>query len=145
MTDDFAKDVAAKKARDAKEKGKAKKPAGKKNGFQQPPELAALAAPGMAAAMPVFLAHKECQLGATIHEAGAGYFAQIRFERSAHLFATQREGVRGAATPEHIRDGLETLSDFSQHEAVPTGDGSMGGPNAIMRVLAHMSNANSKM
>ena len=49
------------------------------------------------------LCHKDCEAGATVHEAGAGYFAQLRWQRSAPLFATEAEGVDGAPEPEAIR------------------------------------------
>eukprot|EP01046_Picozoa_sp_COSAG06_P038607 COSAG06_NODE_4471_length_4220_cov_5.208202_5_plen_104_part_00 len=62
------------------------------------------------------LCHKDCEAGATVHEAGAGYFAQLRWQRSAPLFATEVEGVDGAPEPEAIRDGLATLNDFDNPE-----------------------------
>ena len=45
----------------------------------------------------------------------------------------------GAPLPEHVRDGAETLEDFANGDAPPSGDGSMGGPNALERVYGHLS------
>ena len=46
-------------------------------------------APENVSAMVGWLCHKDCTAAASIHEAGAGYFAQLRFQRSAPLFATE--------------------------------------------------------
>jgi hypothetical protein len=144
MTRDFATDIAARK-----------KAAGKKasKGGGVPAEVMALMAPEKVSAMVAWLCHRSCAGEATVHEAGAGFFAQLRWERSAPLFATEAEGVLGAPDPEHIRDGLATLADFETRgkgHAPKSGDGSMGGPNAIEFLLAHLKesssdNSNSKL
>ena len=103
-----------------------------------PTEFHKLMAPAHTSAMVAFLAHRTCTHRATIHEAGAGYFAQLRWARSAPLFATAKEGVQGSPQPEHVRDGSATLADFEAGDAPPSGDGSMGGPNALERVMSHL-------
>ena len=100
MTDEFAKDVAARKARDGAGNGK--------KGNAVPPSVDGLEQmlhPSNIAGMVGWLCHEHCTNEATLHEAGAGFFAQVRFERSLPLFATEKEGVVGAPTPEHVRDG----------------------------------------
>jgi hypothetical protein len=49
---------------------------------------------------------------AVVTAACAADFAQLRWQRSAPLFATEVEGVSGQPQPEHIRDGRATLADF---------------------------------
>lgn len=127
MTRDFATDV------DRQRKKQGKKPA-----RSAPATLLATMSPDKVAAMVGWLAHRSCPTRATIHEAGAGFFAQVRLQRSAPLFATAREGVTDAPWPEHIRDGVGTLTDFDRGEVPPTGDGSMGGVNPVERVLSRL-------
>lgn len=103
-----------------------------------PAEILARMGPEKVSAMAVWLAHKECKAEAGVFEAGAGYFAQINWMRSAPLFATEKEGVDGAALPEHIRDGQETLHDYANGDMPRSGDGAMGAPNALERVMGHL-------
>ncbi len=131
MTEDFAKDVQAKKIREGK-----KVNLGPNN---QPPanqQIERMMHPRNVAAMVGYLCHEDCTFGGTIHESGAGYFSQIRFERSKHLFATEKEGVIGAPTIENVRDGQDVLNTF-EGEPVITSDGSMGG-SPIARVMGHL-------
>ena len=63
---------------------------------------------------------------------------QLRWQRSAPLFATEAEGVEGAPLPESIRDGLATLEDFDSGDFPKSGDGSMGAPSALDFVFRHL-------
>lgn len=132
MTQDFATAVAANRVK----QGKTTRPT-----RETPPGIAELMQPDRISAMVAWLCHKDCNSAATVHEAGSGYFAQLRWQRSTPLFATEAEGVevriplaflalgdcnrrflnevtcnnaimQGAPAPEAIRDGLMTLSDF---------------------------------
>ena len=103
-----------------------------------PPDIMARMGPERVSAMVAWLAHKECQSEAKVFEAGAGYFAQINWMRSAPLFVTEKEGVDGAALPEHIRDGQKTLHDYANGDMPRSGDGAMGAPNALERVFGHL-------
>ena len=114
----------------------------------QPPhyeQAMALMAPEKVSALVAWLCHPTCPAEATIHEAGAGYFAQLRWQRSAPLFATAAEGVAGAPTPEHVRAGAATLADFGHGDAPRSGDGSMGAPLAAERVLGHLTQHRSRL
>ena len=137
MTDEFAKDVARNKRKQGK---KLKKTGGTAGG--EGARMTQMMHPGNVAAMVAWLCHESCTNEGTIHEAGAGYFTQIRFERSVPLFASINEGVvEGFPTPEHVRDGQATLNTFTG-EVVATGDGSMGG-NPIMRAMKHINESSS--
>lgn len=103
-----------------------------------PPEILARMGPERVSAMVAWLAHKDCQSEAKVFEAGAGYFAQINWMRSAPLFVTEKEGVDGAASPEHIRDGQDRLHDYANGDMPRSGDGAMGAPNALERVFGHL-------
>lgn len=103
-----------------------------------PPEVLDRMGPEKVAAMVAWLSHSECQFDAKIFEAGAGYFAQLNWARSAPLFATEKEGVEGAPLPEHIRDGQDTLHDYATGDMPRSGDGAMGSPNALERVFGHL-------
>ncbi len=105
-----------------------------------PTELLARMGPEKVSAMVAWLAHQQCQSEAKIFEAGAGYFAQLNWSRSAPLFATEKEGIDGAPLPEHIRDGQDTLHDYASGDMPKSGDGAMGSPNALEWVLRHLSN-----
>ena len=94
--------------------------------------------PDKVSAMVVWLAHESCQAESTIHEAGGGYFAQLRWARSAPLFATEKEGVENAPVPENVRDGQDTLADFANGDMPLSGDGTMGGPSALEQVFGHL-------
>ncbi len=94
--------------------------------------------PEKVAAMVAWLAHQDCDAEAQIFEAGAGYFAQLHWARSAPLFATEKEGVMGAPEPEHIRDGLETLNNFAEGDMPRSGDGTMGAPTALEQIFRHL-------
>jgi 3-hydroxyacyl-CoA dehydrogenase/3a,7a,12a-trihydroxy-5b-cholest-24-enoyl-CoA hydratase len=115
---------------------------GKKASREPPKALMQRMAPAQVSAMVAWLSHSSCQSEATIHEAGAGYFAQLNWSRSAPLFATEKEGVdfqRGQAPlPEAIRDGQHTLADFGAGDMPRSGDGTMGAPNALERVMKHV-------
>jgi 3-hydroxyacyl-CoA dehydrogenase/3a,7a,12a-trihydroxy-5b-cholest-24-enoyl-CoA hydratase len=115
---------------------------GKKAAREPPKAMMQRMAPSQVSAMVAWLSHPSCQAEATIHEAGAGYFAQLNWARSAPLFATEKEGVDfpgGAAPlPEDIRDGQQTLADFDSGDMPNSGDGSMGAPSALERVLKHV-------
>lgn len=137
MTDEFAKDVARNKRKQGK---KLKKTGGTATAAAggEVTRMTKMMHPGNVAAMVAWLCHESCTNEGTIHEAGAGYFTQIRFERSVPLFASINEGVvDGFPTPEHVRDGQSTLNTFTG-EVVATGDGSMGG-NPIVRVMKHIN------
>lgn len=103
-----------------------------------PVEVLEVMGPEKVSAMVAWLAHSECQSEAKVFEAGAGYFAQINWSRSAPLFATQKEGLDGAPQPEHIRDGQDILHDFTNGDMPRSGDGAMGAPNALERVFGHL-------
>eukprot|EP01047_Picozoa_sp_COSAG01_P056099 COSAG01_NODE_6321_length_3720_cov_9.879296_2_plen_357_part_00 len=98
-------------------------------------------APGNVSAMVVWLCHESCDAAATVHEAGAGYFAQLRWQRSAPLFVTEVEGVSGPPQPEHVHAGQATLADFHHGDIPESGGRSMGGPSALDRVLRHVKQA----
>jgi hypothetical protein len=129
MTNEFASDVDSIKKRQGK---KVKKPSMNTN-----KALEQLMHPSMVSSMVGYLCHENCSNEAQIFEAGAGYFSQIRFERSLPLFATRAEGVHGPPTPEHVQDGQVVLNTF-EGDVVPTGDGSMGG-NPVVKVMKHIS------
>ena len=118
---------------------------GKKPGRPAPAEVMARMSPAKVAAMVAYLAHETCPLEATIHEAGAGYFAQLRWARSAPLFVTEAEGVsmEEEPTPEHIRDGQAVLADFANGDMPESGDGRMGSPSALEAVFAHLQRQSS--
>jgi len=103
-----------------------------------PSELLDRMGPEKVSAMVAWLAHRECQSEAKIFEAGAGYFAQLNWARSAPLFATEKEGIDGAPLPEHIRDGQDILHDYASGDMPKSGDGAMGSPNALDWVLGHL-------
>lgn len=94
--------------------------------------------PEKVSAIVAWLVHRDCPSEAKIFEAGAGYFAQLNWARSAPLFATEKEGIDGSPTPEHIRDGQETLRDFDSGDMPRSGDGKMGAPNALEQIFAHL-------
>ncbi len=94
--------------------------------------------PEKVSAVVAWLAHRDCVSEAEIYEAGAGYFAQLHWARSAPLFVTEKEGVSGAPTPEHIRDGLEALNNFADGDMPRSGDGAMGAPNALEQISSHL-------
>eukprot|EP01043_Picozoa_sp_COSAG02_P058378 COSAG02_NODE_7256_length_3094_cov_19.263773_3_plen_167_part_00 len=134
MTQDFAIAVAENRVKQGKAPRLSR---------ETPPEIVERMQPNRISGMVAWLCHKECTSTATIHEAGAGYFAQLRWQRSAPLFATEAEGVevrpahvfpsrrsvtccivdlgyvtirQGPPGPEAIRDGLMTLNDFDSPE-----------------------------
>ena len=84
-----------------------------------------------------WLAHESCTEEATVHEGGAGYFARFNWARSTHLYATEKEGVEGLPTPEHVRDGAAAFSDFANGDVPLAGDGTMAG-SAVSRVIDHI-------
>ena len=103
-----------------------------------PEEIMQRLSPDKVSAMVAWLAHRNCDAEATIHEAGGGYFAQLNWARSAPLFATEKDGVEGAPRPENIRDGQATLADFANGDMLRSGDGSMGSPSALEQVFDHL-------
>ncbi len=103
-----------------------------------PAEILERMGPEKVSAMVAWLVHSQCQAEAKVFEAGAGYFAQINWARSAPLFATEKDGVVGAPLPEHIRDGQDTLHDYASGDMPRSGDGAMGSPNALERVFGHL-------
>jgi 3-hydroxyacyl-CoA dehydrogenase/3a,7a,12a-trihydroxy-5b-cholest-24-enoyl-CoA hydratase len=103
-----------------------------------PAEVMQRLSPDKVSAMVVWLSHSSCLAEASIHEAGGGYFARLNWSRSAPLFATEKEGVEKAPVPENIRDGEATLSDFDNGDMPISGDGTMGGPNALEQVFKHL-------
>jgi hypothetical protein len=103
-----------------------------------PPEVLDRMGPEKVSAIVAWLSHSECQSNAKIFEAGAGYFAQLNWARSAPLFATEKERVEGSPLPEHIRDGQDTLHDYATGDMPRSGDGAMGSPNALERVFGHL-------
>jgi 3-hydroxyacyl-CoA dehydrogenase/3a,7a,12a-trihydroxy-5b-cholest-24-enoyl-CoA hydratase len=111
---------------------------GKKKVRGAPAAILDRLSPDKVAAMVVWLAHAECQSEASIHEAGGGYFSQLHWARSVPVYATEVEGVDAAPMPEHVQQGLATLADFEHGDMPPSGDGSMGGPGPLPRVLDHL-------
>ncbi len=111
---------------------------GKSAARSVPEEVMQRLSPDKVSAMVVWLAHSSCDAEASMHEAGGGYFAQLRWARSAPLYATEIEGVDGAPVPENVRDGRQTLTDFESGDMPLSGDGSMGSPSALERVFAHL-------
>lgn len=103
-----------------------------------PPEILNRMGPEKVSAMVAWLAHSQCQSEAKVFEAGAGYFAQINWARSAPLFATEKDNVEGAPLPEHIRDGQDRLHDYASGDMPRSGDGTMGSPNALERVFGYL-------
>lgn len=103
-----------------------------------PPEILDRMGPEKVSAIVAWLAHHDCQSDAKIFEAGAGYFAQLNWARSAPLFATEKEGIEGAPLPEHIRDGQDKLHDFAAGDMPRSGDGAMGSPNALEQIFGHL-------
>jgi NAD(P)-dependent dehydrogenase (short-subunit alcohol dehydrogenase family) len=127
MTRDFASAVNERRER-----------LGKPAARSAPDEIMQRLSPDKVSAMVAWLAHRDCDAEATIHEAGGGYFAQLNWARSAPLFATEKDGVEGAPRPENIRDGQATLADFVNGDMPQSGDGSMGSPSALEQVFAHL-------
>jgi hypothetical protein len=117
---------------------------GKKAAPSAPKQLLNLMSPDKVSAMVAFLSHEDCNLEASIHEAGAGYFAQLHWARSAPLFVTEAEGI-DVPTPEAIRDGQQTLNNYLDGDMPANGDGRMGAPNALERVLGHLKAHKAKM
>ena len=111
---------------------------GKKRVRGAPEEILNRLSPDKVSAMVVWLAHADCNSEASIHEAGGGYFSQLHWARSAPVYATEVEGVTAAPLPEHVQQGLATLADFEHGDMPPSGDGSMGGPSPLARVLDHI-------
>ena len=103
-----------------------------------PAEMLARLTPDKVSAMVVWLAHASCNAEASIHEAGAGYFARLNWARSAPLFATEKEGLNGPPVPENVRYGQVTLADFEHGDMPISGDGTMGSPTALEQVLRHV-------
>ena len=68
MTQDFAKAVEENRVKQGKPPREARAP---------DPSVAERMAPDRVSAMVAWLCHRDCQAGATVHEAGAGYFAQV--------------------------------------------------------------------
>ncbi|MEM7017994.1 MAG: SDR family NAD(P)-dependent oxidoreductase [Pseudomonadota bacterium] len=114
---------------------------GKKVSSGAPSEIMERISPDKVSAMVAWLAHSSCTDEASIHEAGAGYFARLNWARSAPLFATEKEGLEGAPIPENIRDGQETLADFANGDMPRSGDGRMGAPSALEQVFQHLKSA----
>jgi 3-hydroxyacyl-CoA dehydrogenase/3a,7a,12a-trihydroxy-5b-cholest-24-enoyl-CoA hydratase len=103
-----------------------------------PAEVLDRLGPEKVSAIVAWLSHRECPSDASIFEAGAGYFAQLNWARSAPLFATEKEGVEGSPSPEHIREGQDMLHDYLTGDMPRSGDGAMGSPNALERVFGHL-------
>lgn len=110
---------------------------GKKQTSAAPQEVLRKLAPEFVSPLVAWLAHESCDAEAQIYEAGAGYFARFNWARSSHLYATEKEGVDGAPTPEHVRDGADVFGDFKHGDVPPAGDGAMAG-SALTRVLEHL-------
>jgi NAD(P)-dependent dehydrogenase (short-subunit alcohol dehydrogenase family) len=127
MTQDFASSVNERRLAQGK-------PASR----SAPAEIMQRLSPDKVSAVVVWLAHSICQAEASIHEAGGGYFAQLNWARSAPLFATEKEGIENAPTPENIRDGQTTLADFENGDRPKSGDGTMGSPSALEQVFKHL-------
>jgi len=111
---------------------------GKSSLKSAPQEVLDQLGPEKISAMAAWLSHRDCESQAKIFEAGAGYFAQLNWARSAPLFATEKEGIVGAPTPENVRDGQEALDNFVLGDMPSSGDGKMGAPNALERVFGHL-------
>ena len=111
---------------------------GKSSLKSAPQEVLDQLGPEKISAMAAWLSHRDCESQAKIFEAGAGYFAQLNWARSAPLFATEKEGIVDAPTPENVRDGQETLDNFVLGDMPSSGDGKMGAPNALERVFGHL-------
>lgn len=110
---------------------------GKKAAPSAPEKVMRQLAPAYVSPLVVWLAHENCTDEATVHEAGAGYFARFNWARSKHLYATEKEGVEGLPSPEHVRDGAETFADFANGDIPAAGDGTMAG-SALTRVFDHL-------
>ena len=102
-----------------------------------PAEVMQRLAPAYVSPLVAWLAHESCTQEATVHEGGAGYFARFNWARSTHLYATEKEGVEGLPTPEHVRDGAAAFSDFANGDVPLAGDGTMAG-SAVSRVIDHI-------
>ena len=111
---------------------------GKSSLKSAPQEVLDQLGPEKISAMAAWLSHRDCESQAKIFEAGAGYFAQLNWARSAPLFATEKEGIVDAPTPENVRDGQEALDNFVLGDMPSSGDGKMGAPNALERVFGHL-------
>jgi NAD(P)-dependent dehydrogenase (short-subunit alcohol dehydrogenase family) len=110
---------------------------GKKAAPAAPEEIMRQLAPAYVSPLVAWLAHESCTSEATVHEAGAGYFARFNWARSRHLYATEKEGVEGIPGPEHVRDGADAFNDFASGDIPAAGDGTMAG-SALSRVLEHL-------
>ena len=110
---------------------------GKKQAPAAPQEILRKLAPEFVSPLVAWLAHESCDAEAQIYEAGAGYFARFNWARSSPLYATEKEGVDGIPTPEHVRDGAAVFDDFTHGDVPPAGDGAMAG-SALTRVLDHL-------
>ena len=64
---------------------------------------------------------------------------------SAFCSKTRRNEPRDSrSSPFGSPAGRAVLSDFDNGEVLPMGDGSMGGRNAMQRVLGHISNKRAR-
>jgi 3-hydroxyacyl-CoA dehydrogenase/3a,7a,12a-trihydroxy-5b-cholest-24-enoyl-CoA hydratase len=126
MTRDFSTDVNVRRER----LGKAAVPSA-------PLEVMERLAPAYVSPLGAWLAHESCTQEATVYEGGAGYFARFNWARSTHLYATEKEGVEGLPTPEHVRDGAAAFADFANGDIPEAGDGTMAG-SAVSRVIDHI-------
>ncbi|MGB2331104.1 MAG: SDR family NAD(P)-dependent oxidoreductase [Pseudomonadales bacterium] len=110
---------------------------GKKAAPVTPQEILNRLSPAYVSPLVAWLAHEDCTEEATVHEAGAGYFARFNWARSDHLYATEKEGIEGVPSPEDVRGGAAVFSDFAAGDLPPAGDGAMAG-SALARVFDHL-------
>jgi hypothetical protein len=104
--------------------------------------------PEQVAALVVWLTHEDCEEEAGLFEAGGGFYARVRLERTQGLFVTRKElGPGVLPTPEHIRDGSAALShEWEGAEAPAMGNGDMGNfPGKVAAHLAEQTRAHSRM
>ena len=127
MTQDFAAAVNQRR----EQQGKSLPP-------RAPTALIERLSPDKVSAMVAWLAHQNCQAKANVYEAGGGYFARLNWSRSRPVFSVDKEDPYMVPTPEHVRDGQETLADFENGDMPTSGDGTMGGPSAFEQVLNHI-------
>ena len=125
MVADFGKAVANRRRRNKKTNSTTQKKNNSNeftsNGFD------VMSSPDMVSPVVVMMCSKECPYRSAVFEAGAGWYAQVRLQRSAGLFLNPK--ITGKMpTPEDILNNRRsTLDNFNDGDFPKMGDMMMGG------------------
>jgi len=84
-----------------------------------PADLVAALDPKYVAPVVAYLCHESCKVNGGVFESGAGYCAQVRWQRSAGVHFPLTPA--GSFTPESIAAQWEKVNDFSQGATYPQG------------------------